>query len=422
MVTYRINLIKNTMITVVAAAVLFMTGTAFAGTPLWTFQPLTDTTINVRTNGAATIKYEVTNQSRKPHTLVMQPISGITQVTTAGNCPNPFVLGYQQSCTLTLEVTGSALQGNVVGGPEVCQRADCGLQCYQPSAANSINVTFIPEPGSTTLSASVSSLILSVNDTDLNPQLTGTPRIITIKNTGSSYPAADVSYSISPALPSGTSISPASCGTIAPGGTCILTITPGATPTTVPAPETGSAPIPNVVTVSGSNTNSTTTDVIVLTFGNILQNGLVFSIDDTTANTESVDGKVVGEVGQQFTSPWTIPSSDIPVAESLTDGVGNTNAIVADAACANNQSDCAAQRCRNFSADWYLPAVAELSDVHGALCSNAPSPCDFGRFTGIYKSSSQINENSAWSVVFPLGVEGSDLKVTDQPVRCVRAF
>lgn len=111
-----------------------------AGTPLWTFTPLTATTITVAANDTATVRYQVTNQSRKTHTLAMKAISGVTQITTSGNCPTPFVLGYQQSCTLNLSINGSALNRNINGGPVVCNQGNPN-QCYQPSAANSLRIT-----------------------------------------------------------------------------------------------------------------------------------------------------------------------------------------------------------------------------------------------------------------------------------------
>ncbi|MGL6029299.1 MAG: hypothetical protein ACRC0M_05905 [Legionella sp.] len=111
-----------------------------AGTPLWTYTPLTQTTITVTANDTATVRYQVTNQSRKTHTLTMKSIPGVTQITTSGNCPTPFVLGYQQSCTLNLSINGSALNGHVLGGPIVCSQGNPN-QCYQPSAANSLHIT-----------------------------------------------------------------------------------------------------------------------------------------------------------------------------------------------------------------------------------------------------------------------------------------
>lgn len=117
-----------------------VTALVHAGTSLWTFTPLTQTTITVAANDTATVSYQVTNQSRKTHTLAMQAIPGVTQITTSGNCPNPFVLGYQQSCILNLSINGSALKGNIQSGPIVCQQGNPN-QCYQPSAANSLNIT-----------------------------------------------------------------------------------------------------------------------------------------------------------------------------------------------------------------------------------------------------------------------------------------
>ena len=87
---------------------LMMT-TAQAGTPLWTFEPLTETTLSVPTNVTSTVQSRVTNQSNKPHTLAMKPVQGVTQITTGANvCGNPFVLQGKGSCILSLQVNGSA--------------------------------------------------------------------------------------------------------------------------------------------------------------------------------------------------------------------------------------------------------------------------------------------------------------------------
>lgn len=111
-----------------------------AGMPLWTFTPLTQTTMTVAANDTATVRYQVTNQSLTTHTLSMKAIPGVTQITTAGNCPASFVLGHQQSCILNLSINGSALNRNVLGGPIVCSQGNPN-QCYQPSPANSLNIT-----------------------------------------------------------------------------------------------------------------------------------------------------------------------------------------------------------------------------------------------------------------------------------------
>ena len=65
-------------------------GFSYAGMPVWTFTPLTATTISVSAEGTASVQYQVTNQSGKARTLVMSPIAGVSQLTTgAGVCGNP---------------------------------------------------------------------------------------------------------------------------------------------------------------------------------------------------------------------------------------------------------------------------------------------------------------------------------------------
>ncbi len=143
-------------ITLGIATLSFVT-LAKAGSPLWTFTPLSDTTITVPTSSTATVSYQVTNQSRKTHSLMMTALPGITQTTTPGSCQNPFTLAYQQSCNLTLSVNGNALQGNVVGGPVVCDSGN-PLQCYQPSAANSLKITRGTAPVLSTVGGTVQGL------------------------------------------------------------------------------------------------------------------------------------------------------------------------------------------------------------------------------------------------------------------------
>jgi hypothetical protein len=138
------------------------------------------------------------------------------------------------------------------------------------------------------------SLALSVNDTGLNAALTGTPRLIIITNSGSS-PATNVTYSPSPALPSGTTISPSSCGSIAASDTCTLTITPGSTPSSAPG-DTGPTPI--TLSISGTNTNTLTPTLNILTYGSVYQGGYVYAVNDTTPNTGSIGGTVVSQTDQ----------------------------------------------------------------------------------------------------------------------------
>lgn len=130
---------------ITAIIFLLLNSVCFAGSPVWTFtpDPYYPPTISITPDGSATIRYVVTNQSHKPHTLMMTPVAGITQVTSAGDCPNPFTLNYKQSCTLNLLVNGSELTQDVRNGPTVCQLGNT-LQCYQPAATDILNITRVP--------------------------------------------------------------------------------------------------------------------------------------------------------------------------------------------------------------------------------------------------------------------------------------
>ncbi|MDR3501204.1 MAG: hypothetical protein P4L79_01300 [Legionella sp.] len=113
--------------------------------PLFALSPTTPTTLQLPISSTAAVQYTVTNMSSRPHTLMMLPITGLSQITTPGNCPSSFTLAAKQSCKLTLHINGSQIPPYVVGGPQVCQVGPNGkpnpLQCYQPSAANSLHIT-----------------------------------------------------------------------------------------------------------------------------------------------------------------------------------------------------------------------------------------------------------------------------------------
>ena len=565
----------------------FMITTACAGTPLWTFEPLTPTTITVPANGTAMVQYRVTNQSSRPHTLAMQPIRGVTQITAGLNvCGNPFVLRGKNSCILSLQVNGSQLSSPITDGPVVCQQGNLN-QCYRPSSANILRITRGSATGAT----------ITVNPSSLN-FVAGNNGLVTVTNSmGSPEPAENVVATI----PGGSNISVQSttCGaSLAIGASCTITFTAPAAegPTNVgisgsntntatvavtvtPVPmatisvnpttllfaenSTGDVTVtnnadspvaaenvvatipggsnisvqsttcgvslaigasctitfasgtqegPTTIPIAGDNTNTVNVDVTVtsqpqISITNPIQQSRVVAVSGTALSLEvtndagsavnanaitvsnkaacpnlSVDdsnctsvtpgasctleltsnspyapctitvsgsntanspttliafshlgglvfqesagsGKVVIDVAQGFNSQWTGTYSDIAGATSLDDGVGNTNAIVADTACLNDTNNCAAQRCRNLSVDWYLPARNELSAVHGALCSNLAIPCNFGGFSSaFYWSSSQDGSYDAWFVNFPSGNDNFFNKNFGRPVRCVRAF
>ena len=253
----------------------------------------------------------------------MRGITGISQNTTPGNCANPFTLGYQQSCTLTLTVDSSSLQGSVVGGPVVCQQGNA-LQCYQPSAADLLNITLTTAPGATTLSTSVSHLALSrTGYTEYG--VPGTPtsgvaRTITVTNTGSNATSnLSISY---PAWPSNDTQATSDCGaSLAASATCTITITPGSIATSDVNNQpctTGTAPVAQTITISADNASTVSTTAVILGYGCIYQGGYVYALDDTTLASTSVGGKVATTPDQANPSSGIIWSSD---------GTGGTSQI-----------------------------------------------------------------------------------------------
>ena len=141
----------------------------------------------------------------------------------------------------------------------------------------------------TTLTSSVSTLALSVS---------GVARVITIENIGSN--AATNLVVLPPTWPSGTTNSTTCTSMLAAGNTCTITVIPGSTATsdgTNPC-SSGTAPVAGTVTVSADNASTVSTDVVVLNYGCIYQGGYIFALDDTTATSSSVGGKVLATSDQ----------------------------------------------------------------------------------------------------------------------------
>ncbi len=461
---------------------IFAMSVAHAGMPLWTFTPLTATTIRVAANDTATVSYQLTNQSKKSHTLVMESIPGVTQVTTPGNCPNPFVLGYQQSCILNLSINGSALKGDIFGGPVVCDQGNAN-QCYQPNDVDILHIT----TNATSLTASISELALSVTGfTEYG--VTGTPssgvaRVITITNTGS-IDAVNLAVA-APTWPSGTSNTTTCGSTLAASSSCTITIIPGTTATSngINPCSTGTAPVPDVVQVSADNASPVSIDVVVLSYGCIYQGGYVYAFDDTTPNTGNVGGKVVTTTDQAAAYPngviWSsngvsgnpsdvVYNSIYGISETSTTSSANPSSgqVSGQTACdgatnglcdtnnifvyyQNNATNApinlayyAAGLCKqtiSTYSDWYLPAICEMG-YGSSACGTSSVPTlqniqsslinisGFSAPAGLYWSSteySSVPQFYAWYEFFTSSggsTQNGLIKAFQFGVRCSRAF
>jgi len=198
---------------------LCLFGVIHASTPLWTFTPLTATTINVPGNGSASIQYQVTNQSSRSHTLVMRTVPGITQTSSGiGICGNPFILASHASCTLSLNIDGSQLSSVITDGPIICEQGS-NLQCYRPSANDIMHITPTTPISSATIYVSNSPLTLTTN---------GPVGTLIITNTSLSTTAVNVLSDFNGTALDGNVIeSSNTCASIAPQASCTISYTPG---------------------------------------------------------------------------------------------------------------------------------------------------------------------------------------------------
>jgi hypothetical protein len=333
------------------------------------------------------------------------------------------------------------------------------------TANHTINATF----GQAALSAGVSSLALAAN---------GNARQITITNTGT-IAAANLSVASS-GFPSGTAITSSTCtAALSAAGSCAITVTPGANSTSNCA--TGIAPTPGIITVSSADASSSAVNVVVLSYGCIYQGGYLYSVDDTTATTMSIGGKVAAVADQSAgiiwssngtgsfdggVSVWGIAETSTSSSPSPTSpatqyaGQSNCNGAT-DGACDSNNinvyygfaasppvtilSYYAAALCEQVISgysDWYLPSICEMgydAGASGSGCGPSAAPTlqnmqsnlvDTGtaNLQGYYWSSTELSANpqiAAWIQYFATG-GGSDqfemAKYLSLSVRCSRAL
>ena len=133
------NIIHRYKTAILRICSFLLIGTSgFAAKPLWLFTPQTATEITILKGSTAQVVYTVQNQSLQAKTLFIKPIAGISQST-------PCVLPAKGSCTLTLNIIGSSLSGDVIGGPILCQQGN-DLQCYQPGSGNALRIHLTEPP------------------------------------------------------------------------------------------------------------------------------------------------------------------------------------------------------------------------------------------------------------------------------------
>lgn len=255
-------------------------------------------------------------------------------------------------------------------------------------------------------------------------------------------------------LPSGTTAHSGCPTELPPDASCLVLIRPGTRPSAEPE---ALAPVPAKLTFRGSNTHVIDVDVSVITYGSFHQGGLVFALDDRTAITSSVSGKVVASADSTPSVHWS-PSatevagvSDNAVAgasscNGAVDGQCNTARILAQFSSGGRNfaaAQCADSREGGF-ADWYLPALCEMGysaeGVGSGICGTETVPlvpdnvrsrlydANMKRFfPSRYWTSTQSSANpgtDAHQVAFAASIPTSETaKVLETlPSKCARAF
>lgn len=155
--------------------------------------------------------------------------------------------------------------------------------------------------------------------------------------------------------------------------------------------------------------------------GDFVQGGVVFWVSASGAHGKVVSIYNVGPVPWSNITGLAIGAS----AQSLSNGAGNTIAIVMQ----SGHTSSAARHCADLAYggydDWYLPSKDELDDVYtNRVAINTTATANGGEdiANAFYWSSTEDNVTSAWVQSFLNGNQISFGKGENIRVRAVRAF
>jgi hypothetical protein len=127
-----------------------------------------------------------------------------------------------------------------------------------------------------------------------------------------------------------------------------------------------------------------------------------------------------------FAAEWGCYGIAIDGADGTAIGTGNQNTIDIMNGC--ETAVIAARICGDLDingySDWYLPSTDELNKLRLNIGQGAPAPnTNIGDFDNLYYwSSTEIDNNNAWLLIFDSGVLGIADKNLERYVRAVRAF
>ncbi len=256
--------------------------------PKFTFEPLTDTSVLLPLNGSTTVQYRVTNKTLETRTLVMKPITGVSQDTgVAGACGNPFTLASKQSCILSLDIEARNVNSLISVSPEVCKTMDSDnitpdpFLCSRASYANRLVVGFFREP----LTITPETLTLDVNGTG-SIKVTSQLTVRTANNI-----AADFTGTLL-ANPGVLTQDASECVSLAPGESCYLHFTAGTTAIstpgiTVPIKGTNTRSVGATFIINSSTPGEAPIAVISTTTNSVTTSGTVLTIQASSSATTS---------------------------------------------------------------------------------------------------------------------------------------
>jgi hypothetical protein len=451
-------------------------------------------TTSFASNGSGTANYVVNVKGIVPPNVLLtfnsspNSSNGLTanQVSTGPSlcsgvntvCSSPtFSLKANQSCCLQYALTSSN-QGSYTQQPEV---SSTPVNTYRAKALSSSSITVSGAASNTPLTATPATLALAVKCPSAaagcaytNAALSGNPRLITIKNTSTTDTTTPLTVTPASFAP-GTQITTDNCAgaVLPPQGTCTITIQPGAEAShdaSNNACTGGTQPNPGTVTVNATSAPAaTSSNVYVLSYGCIYQQGYVYAVDDNTTDypiTGSVGGNVVNrndDTTNQLNLPWDSSNdcvnngncTDVPTAIDTLNGSENTAAIVValNGKSGVTPTNYAAGYCTTYTIDstgttpcptpssptcyksWYSPAICEVGpstiNPPAAICPASTQNLysqlllnGQGQFTSnYYWSSSQSSTGFAWFQFFYGGGQDSNFdKFYFIGVRCVRAL
>jgi hypothetical protein len=179
-------------------------------------------------------------------------------------------------------------------------------------------------------------------------------------------------------------------------------------------------------TVSGGSSGGNFTHYIGEEFGG----GVVFHLWKDNSGVEHgliVDKRDIWTAQQGTLHLWSNIVSEIGAsAQSVWDGLSNSNSIVGQAGQTNSASALCLNSTNGGQSDWYLPAIHELNMLYCNYYTVANSLSQISNATQLnlafYWSSTELQASDAYVFYFNAGGAGTYYKYATGYVRAVRTF